>query len=139
MRQCYRPRKSLVKALNGLSLNVIPTDLAWTNPLSVSSLKNQSLKNILPKLFVEEWSTNISYSKYFIQCAPVSCTYTETDQISLFYTISFFLSIYGGLCIILRSTALFLIYVWMKLKRYSINNNNNNINIGIYFEHNEKR
>ncbi|CAF0945400.1 unnamed protein product [Adineta steineri] len=105
------------------------TDLAWTNSLSVSSLKNQSLKNILPKLFVEEWSTNISYSKYFIQCAPVSCTYTETDQISLFYTISLFLSIYGGLCIILRSTALFLIYVWMKLKRYSINNNNN-INIG---------
>ncbi|CAF4237519.1 unnamed protein product, partial [Adineta steineri] len=106
------------------------TDLAWTNPLSVSSLKNQSLKNILPKLFVEEWSTNISYSKYFMQCAPVSCAYTETDQISLFYTISLFLSIYGGLCIILRSTALFLIYVWMKLKRYSINNNNN-INIGI--------
>ncbi|CAF4334529.1 unnamed protein product, partial [Adineta steineri] len=48
------------------------TDLAWTDPLSVSSQKNQSLKNILPKLFVEEWSTNINYSKYFIQCAPVS-------------------------------------------------------------------
>ncbi|CAF3640575.1 unnamed protein product [Adineta steineri] len=76
-----------------------------TSSILSSSPKNVSVKNRLSKLFVDEWSTKINYSKYVEDCAPLFCTYAITDQTNFSYTITLLLSLYGGLVIMLRFIA----------------------------------
>ncbi|CAF0999681.1 unnamed protein product [Adineta steineri] len=70
---------------------------------------NISVNEFLSDLFVEKQSIAMNYSKYFNQCASKFCTYTTTDQIDFSYAITLFISLYGGLIIILRLIASFLI------------------------------
>lgn len=77
-----------------------------------------TVSNLLSSLFVENQTTNIDYSKYFQQCLPVSCTYTSTDRTDFSYTITLFVSLYGGLIIILRLLAPFLTLILFEPRRY---------------------
>ncbi|CAF1265964.1 unnamed protein product [Adineta ricciae] len=74
--------------------------------ISLNSSLNQThipLSEHFRNLFVEQWSTDINYSKYFTACASKSCTYTQIIQINYSYTITLFISLYGGLTILLRT------------------------------------
>lgn len=77
----------------------------WNNSIITSKYKNISVGNHLNALFVEDWSMKINYSTYFDQCSPSQCIYKTQDQINLSYTIALFISLYGGLIIILRLVA----------------------------------
>ncbi len=84
----------------------------------LSSKKNNlSLYDQLNYLLIDKWSTKINYSKYFNNCNPSSCTYTTTDKINFSYGITMFISLYGGLIMILRLIVPFLVYISMKLKQ----------------------
>jgi hypothetical protein len=65
---------------------------------------------------IEEWAPETSYSAYFTQCAPRFCTYSRSRLIDLSSTLALFLSLYGGLTMILRLVAGFLATVAQKLK-----------------------
>ena len=41
---------------------------------------NPTIKTLVDQLMVEEWITNISYDKYYDQCAPISCTYSIVER-----------------------------------------------------------
>ncbi|UJR34535.1 hypothetical protein I4U23_027312 [Adineta vaga] len=98
------------------------TNLNWINTLSSSKQQNSSINDSLTNLFVEEWLTTINYSNYFIECAPTQCTYTETNQTNFSHTITLLLlSLYGGLTIILRLIAVFLVHILSKFKHRTIN------------------
>ncbi|CAF4235546.1 unnamed protein product, partial [Adineta steineri] len=76
-----------------------------TIPLSSNNshfLINTTVRDLVNVLFVEDWSTQINYSSYFEQCSPSMCSYTYTQQFNLIYTITFLISIYGGLTIALK-------------------------------------
>ena len=53
-------------------------------------------------MFVDEWVTTPNYSIYFQNCNPSTCTYTITDKINYSYAITLFISLYGGLIMLLR-------------------------------------
>ncbi|CAF1446796.1 unnamed protein product [Adineta steineri] len=76
-----------------------------TIPLSQNSshfLINTTVRDLVNVLFVEDWSTKINYTSYFEQCSPSVCSYTYIQQFNLLYTITFLISIYGGLTIALK-------------------------------------
>ncbi|CAF4166648.1 unnamed protein product, partial [Adineta steineri] len=64
---------------------------------------NTSINELVHNLFIEEWTTTMTnYSFYFKQCSPLLCSYTFTENFNVFSTITFLLSLQGGLTIILK-------------------------------------
>ncbi|UJR18391.1 hypothetical protein I4U23_005295 [Adineta vaga] len=48
--------------------------------------------NYFLDLFIEEWLTEVNYSRYFNECSPLSCSYTITDQRNISYALTMFIS-----------------------------------------------
>lgn len=106
-----------------LLILIIQMNFNATESVLSSKQQNITLYNHLLDLFIEERSIKMNYSKYFDRCAPSSCTYTITDQSNLSYALTLFISLYGGLIIILRLTAPLIIKVLSKLKNRSKDTN----------------
>lgn len=86
--------------LNGLTS---PPNISFLNRYEFSRFRsNTTIQNILHELFLEEWKGNISYSSFYQQCAPTSCSYQTTRKDYLLYTSSKLLGLYGGLTVVLR-------------------------------------
>jgi len=85
-----------------------------------------SVNAYLLDLFMDDWSTQMNYLKYFHQCAPSRCTYTTTDKINLSYAITLFISLYGGLIIIFRLISSFLVNILFKCHLRNTNVNSGN-------------
>ena len=82
---------------------------------------NRTVHNHLSNLFIEQWIPKLNYSNYFNNCNPSICTYTTTDIIDDSYAVSLFISLYGGLIIILRLISPVLIKIVFKFKSQSRN------------------
>ncbi|CAF3889918.1 unnamed protein product [Rotaria sp. Silwood1] len=68
--------------LNNL-VSLLPTTVNFTviSELEQSRYKlNSTIQTIIDNLMIEEWVTDISYKKYYEQCAPISCTYFKNDK-----------------------------------------------------------
>lgn len=89
----------------------------WKSPLPLPNQANISLNDRLSDLLIETWSTNVSYQHYFGECAPQSCTYIDTSYISLSYTATLLISLYGGIIIILRLVVVSLVNLFFIFKR----------------------
>ena len=63
---------------------------------------NSTVKSMLDRLMVEEWITNISYDKYYAQCAPISCTYSIVQRHSPVFVLTKMISLLSGLTLTLR-------------------------------------
>ncbi|CAF1529577.1 unnamed protein product [Adineta ricciae] len=75
------------------------------NILSINSSRfniNTTLETIINQLTIEEYLTNISYEKYFNQCAPTSCFDSYVDRNNFIQGITSLVGLYGGLIIICR-------------------------------------
>jgi hypothetical protein len=59
------------------------------------------VKELVSKLFIEEWSTKIFYDRYFVQCAPNICSYSYIDNANPLYVATKLLGLYSGLAVIL--------------------------------------
>ena len=61
-----------------------------------------TIETLAYAMFIESWSSNISYERYFNSCAPNSCTYIyhyRFDALALFTT---FLSVFKGFSLAFR-------------------------------------
>ncbi|CAF1649337.1 unnamed protein product [Adineta ricciae] len=65
--------------------------------------ENSLVQSIVDKLMVEEWITNISYNKYYYQCAPTSCTFFKVSRYSLLYVLTQLISLLASMALVLRS------------------------------------
>jgi len=75
---------------------------SYAQPLQNSSYRiNTTVKELVAKLFIETWSTKISYDRYFIQCAPIVCSYSYIDNANPLYVATTLLGLYGGLSVVL--------------------------------------
>jgi len=72
-------------------------------------------------MFVDDWIPTFNYSIYFQNCNPSICTYTITDQINYSYAITLFISLYGGLIMILRLISPFIIKTISKFSHRQTN------------------
>ena len=75
--------------------------------------QNSTIQMLVDELMVEHYSSNVSYEKYFDECAPLSCIYSYIDQKNLIEGMTTLISLYGGLVIICRVVVVFI----MKLCR----------------------
>ncbi|CAF0935223.1 unnamed protein product [Adineta steineri] len=89
----------------------------WTDSVLYSKYENVSVEDLTTNLFIEAWLPKTNYSEYFHECAPSRCTYTTTDYTDFSYAVILLISLYGGLTIILRLIAPFLINISLKFKR----------------------
>ena len=64
--------------------------------------RSATASDLVKELFVENWLTQMNYSKYFEQCSPILCSYTYVEQFNLIYTITYILGLFGGLTIVLK-------------------------------------
>jgi hypothetical protein len=77
------------------------------NPLNASAMLHSqykmdtTVKELVAKLFMEEWSTKIYYDRYFDRCAPNICSYSYIDNANPLYVITTLLGLYGGLTVVL--------------------------------------
>ena len=63
---------------------------------------NSTVKSMVDSLMVEEWTENISYDKYYAQCAPTSCTYSKVQRHSLVFVLTKVIGVLSGLSLALR-------------------------------------
>jgi hypothetical protein len=63
---------------------------------------NDTLETIINALFIDSWSSEISYPHYFNACQPLHCTYVFTRRLDITRAATTFLSVFGGLSTILR-------------------------------------
>ncbi|CAF1383357.1 unnamed protein product [Adineta ricciae] len=89
------------------------------NSTLFSEDRNISVNEYLNNLFITNWSLSINYTKYFHLCSPTKCTYSKIERTELLYVITFFISLYGGLVLILRLIASFSIDIIFKWKCFS--------------------
>ena len=76
-------------------------------PLNFSSNRtrfrtNDTFEIIINALFIDLWSSEISYPHYFDACQPLHCTYLFTRRLDIVRVATIFLSVFGGLSTILR-------------------------------------
>ncbi|CAF1538080.1 unnamed protein product [Adineta steineri] len=83
---------------------------------------NTTIVDIVNELFIEQWQVNVSYSKFYEQCAPTYCSYTLETSPTFIYIITQTIGIYGGLTVALRYISLYTI----QLASYIGNRGRNN-------------
>ena len=78
-----------------------------------SSALNSSLNNptetfgqILDRMMVDRWNRQISYQSYFVECNPITCTYTKNERNAPVYIVTTLFGLIGGILSILRITVL---------------------------------
>ncbi|CAF4027509.1 unnamed protein product [Rotaria sordida] len=98
--QCFYNQTCLNTLLSFLSTN---ESFIAMNISKYSRFKpNSTVQEIVNELMVEEWLTNISYEKYYAQCAPVQCTYSKLEKQDLINVLTNIISLHGGLTLTLR-------------------------------------
>jgi hypothetical protein len=59
--------------------------------------KHKTLRNAISNLFVDEYSRDVDYKKYFDACASTSCTYTYKANVSSSAIMSVIIGLIGGI------------------------------------------
>ena len=87
------------------------------NPLDISRTQYATLTTVevlSDNAFVENWTAQISFEKYFTECAPSACIYTYQQHDNLLFILTSLLGLYGGLIAVLRFLHPLLIGWWRK-------------------------
>ncbi|CAF1633955.1 unnamed protein product [Adineta ricciae] len=86
------------------------------NSVLLTKHRNISVNEYFNEFFIFNWSKEINHEKYFNQCLPFNCTYFIKHAMKLSYGITLFISLYGGLIIILRFISSFMIESFIHLQ-----------------------
>jgi hypothetical protein len=89
-----------------------PNGAVSTKPINISSLLslppasrfevNDTIETIVYQLFIDSWTNETSYERYYNACAPTHCNYSFGTRLNIIYALTTFLSIFNGLSIGLR-------------------------------------
>lgn len=60
---------------------------------------NDTIETIAYDMFIESWTNNVSYEKFFNACKPKYCIYTYYYRFDALDMLTSFLSIFAGLCV----------------------------------------
>ena len=63
---------------------------------------NVTVNELINDAFVEEWKISINYTSHLYSCSPPACLLTFAQGSSIWYTIVFVVSLYGGLNVVLK-------------------------------------
>ncbi len=95
---------SLICLYNQTCLDMIQRSAYMSQPVRAEILTyspllppNTTIEKMLSQLFVSEWLQNISFDRYFNECAPQSCQYSYSMQYNLLYVVTTLVALFGGL------------------------------------------
>jgi len=77
-----------------------------------------TIEILASQMFIESWTSNISYERYFNSCAPNYCTYTYYYRFDAFDVLTTFLSIFSGLSVGLRFIVPHLVEIFTKIRNH---------------------
>lgn len=72
------------------------------NAASSRFAANTLTNDIVEAMFIEAWSSNISYASFFEQCHPAACSYKSIDRYNVLYVVTTIVGLYGGLTVLLK-------------------------------------
>ena len=75
------------------------------NPLNIRQTRfdpKETVDRMIEEMFIENCLSNVSYSQFFDQCYPVSCTITLDRGKTLITVVAVLLGLYGGLTVVLK-------------------------------------
>ena len=70
------------------------------------------IETMVNALFVDQWTTNISFENYYATCAPRTCRYEYEKRNTFIYLFTALLGVYGGLTVGLK------IILWNSMRAY---------------------
>ena len=77
---------------------------------------NASLETLAHELFIESWTSEASYERFFNACAPTYCTGTYYHRFDAFDLLTAFLSVFSGLATLLRFLTPLVVSVFSKIR-----------------------
>ena len=77
---------------------------------------NDTIETLASEMFIESWSTNASYERFFNSCAPAYCTYKVYYRFDAPELLTTFLSVYVGLSLGIHITVPYLVKVIKKTR-----------------------
>ena len=77
---------------------------------------NDTIEILANEMFIESWTRNVSYERFFNSCAPSYCTHQDYYRFDALELLTTFLSVYVGLSLGTRILALLLIKAIQKLR-----------------------
>ena len=98
--ECFYNQTCVNEILSFLSTDVHFTAM-MVNEQSIFP-PNSTVQLIVNRTMVENWKTNISYEKYFTQCAPTSCTYSKLERHDAVFVLTKIIGLLGGLILVLK-------------------------------------
>lgn len=102
------------------SLSICPLDSSQSSRYSI----NSTVQDLASGAFIEEWSPNISYLDFFSGCDSSMCTYSVSERNDALRVITILLALYGGLTLILRVFAPWLMAVLHQTTRLLLRQRN---------------
>ena len=90
---------AMIKSLNSsMNFTIAPLD-------SSLSSTNATVQSLIDAFLIDEWKANVSYEKYYQQCAPLFCSYSVNQRADLLYIVTASIGFYGGLNTAIRIIA----------------------------------
>lgn len=104
---CFFSHSCIVNMMEAMHLGdpgSFPRETFHISPLEFSSLNthfkvNDTIETIVHRLFIDSWSNETSYQRYYYACAPTQCTYSYGRRFDVVYILTVFLSIFNAFSI----------------------------------------
>jgi hypothetical protein len=103
-----------VQSMSSDRLNITVTNGCLLQPSETKFLLNTTIDTLVSELFLESWSLTSSFPDYFVNCAPIVCTYTFTQTGSALFFVTTLFGLFGGLTVALRFVTFNLVQWWYK-------------------------
>ncbi|CAF1394777.1 unnamed protein product [Adineta steineri] len=93
-----------------------PTPQQLNNSLTRFSV-NDTIETMAYQMFIESWTSNVSYEKFYESCSPNYCVYTYRSRFDVLEMLTTFLSVFAGLSFGIRFIVPYLVKIFQKIKR----------------------
>ena len=103
------------QALDALPLT--PEDFIKLNNSATRFSINDTIEKIAYELFIESWTSNVSYERFFNSCSPKYCIYTYHYRFDALELLTTFLSVFAGLSLGVRFVVPHLIRLFKDIQR----------------------
>jgi hypothetical protein len=113
--ECFFDSTCLTTVLTYLPVSNI-TNLDTLNINETRYPSETTIEILVNNLFIEQWSSEISFSAYYSKCAPIFCTYKFTEYNSILEILTTLLGVYGGLVVALRMCVPPAVHFWRNRK-----------------------
>jgi hypothetical protein len=95
------------------------TDIVYPFQLNPSLTRfnvNATIETLASEMFIESWTSNVSYERFFNSCAPSSCTYKYYYRFDALGLLTTFLTVYGGLSLGIRFIVPYLVQMIKRIR-----------------------